>query len=127
MTYRYPIVSSTDTCPIRIGRVFSIREEFQVPSSFPPHQNLQMALSILSQTLRGILKQLITYVGIDCMTALIRTPLPEKERFLFFQPFNLVLIRSTRNLKTWLLDLPMWVGSPRYLGMLLEIWIGRNE
>ena len=90
---------------------------------FWPHQKFHIILSKSSHKLCGSWKQLIVYVGIAWVTALMRISFPPIERSLPFQPANFCPILSFKMEKTGVLDLPMKDGSPKYL-VCFECCIG---
>ena len=90
---------------------------------FWPHQKFHIILSKSSHKLCGSWKQLIVYVGIAWVTALMRISFPPIERSLPFQPVNFCPILSFKMEKTCVLDLPMKDGSPKYL-VCFECCIG---
>ena len=62
----------------------------------------------------GNLKQDIVYVGIACMTALIKTSRPAWDSNFSFQLFNFFQIRSFIELKDFFLFRRTKAGKPKY-------------
>ena len=70
---------------------------------------------MLSQMEVGSLNRLKEYIGIAWATVLIRTSLPAFEIVFSFHPITLLVIFSCKSLKVLTFDLPVAIGSPRYL------------
>ena len=85
-----------------------------------PHQNFLIIPSISSHNPFGIKKQLIVYLGIACTTAFIKISFPPMDNNFSFHPSNFLPTLSFSLVKTYVLDLPMMEGSPKYLLCLVS-------
>ena len=82
--------------------------------SSPPHQNFLIMISSSLQRELGSRKQLITYVGIACATALTRISLPACDSIFSPHPCITRHTLSFMLLKEAFLFLPTKEGMPRY-------------
>ena len=90
---------------------------FSLLVSLPPPK----ILSILSRSSHNPFrswKQLIVYVGIACMTALISTSFPPIEGIFSFHSKSFSPTFSFISAKTWSFDLPITDGRTRYFPCL---------
>jgi len=80
-----------------------------------PHQKCAIMFSISLQHSSGILKQLITYLGIALDTTIIITSFLALGRNFSFHPFNFFRSRSLTKEKITIFDLSKTTMRPRYL------------
>lgn len=94
---------------------------------FCPHQN-RIAIELISaHSPAGNIKQLIAYVGIACMTALMRISLPACDKNFSFHPCKRRKILSLISLNASFLERPRMGGSPKYLSNLVEVEVPKND
>lgn len=100
--------------PPLILRLFpNLTNEFFFPPPLHPKRNV-WKLFQFSRKESEEREQLIIYVGIDCITDLIKTSLPALVRDFSFHPFKRLITRSNTTWNTWLFDRPISVGRPKY-------------
>ena len=101
--------------------------DFQVqnlPLSFlGHHQNLRVVASSLSHTIVGTSKVQKVYVGIACITDLMRVWRLAQDKLLLLHPFNRASSFSFRYLKSFVLLLVVKRGAPRYLAFFETFYI----
>jgi hypothetical protein len=87
---------------------------FFFPASLP-HRKLDKGFLIFSQMVKGIWKQLMTYVGIDWATDFKRTYFPALDRGQSLHPLRCFQSRPVRKLKLLVGERPTRVCMPRYV------------
>ena len=67
------------------------------------------------------------YVGIACVTVLIRTSLHALEINFSFHPITFLVIFSCKSLNVFTLDFPLAIGNTRYFSQSSNIYFGPHH